>query len=108
MKHLGVDAFQGGVISFGVVLRTRGHSDYTYALGDIDPLAPWSLDMYQSLQNFARVSVKIQKGTLTLLINGKQVAQKSIDYAFKGSLRLFVGGDSIVEARSFRVEKGIS
>ena len=108
MKHLGVDAFQYGTISFGIVLRINGNSDYKFALGDIDPLAPWYPDIYKSLQNFAIVSVKIQKGTLTMLINGKQVAQKSIDFSFKGSLGLFAGGDSIVEARSFRVDKVIS
>ena len=52
-------------------------------------------------------SAVFQKGTVTLLINGKQVAQKSIDFPLKGSLGLFAGGDSIVEARSFRVDKVI-
>jgi hypothetical protein len=93
--------------SLGVVLK-NGNADYTFALGDINPLVPWYPDTYKSLQNFAIVSVKMQKGTVTLLINGKQVAQKSIDFPLKGSLGLFAGGDSIVEARSFRVDKVIS
>src|SRR5215472_3185575 len=33
MKHLGVDAFQYGTISFGIVLK-NGTADYTFALGD--------------------------------------------------------------------------
>ncbi|GCE16192.1 hypothetical protein KTT_60510 [Tengunoibacter tsumagoiensis] len=106
MKHLGVDAFQNGTISFGMMLK-NGDADHTFALGDIDPLVPWS-DTYNALLNFAVVSVKIQKGTVTLLINGKRVAQKSIDFPIKGSLGLFAGGDSIVEARSFRVDKVMS
>jgi hypothetical protein len=69
---------------------------------------PLSLDTYESLQDFALVSLKFQKGTITLLINGKQVAQKSIDFPLKGALGLFAGGDSIVEARSFRVDKVLS
>lgn len=104
MKHLGVDAFQYGTISFGMMLK-NGNADYTFALGDIDPLTPWSPDTYNALLDFAIVSVKIQKGTVTLPINGKQVAQKSIDFPLKGSLGLFAGGDSIVEVRSFRVDK---
>ena len=107
MKHLGVDAFQYGVISFGIVLK-NGKADYKFAIGDIDSLVPWDADTYNSFLNFAIVSVKIQEGTVTLLINGKQVAQKSIDFPLKGSLGLFAGGDSIVEARSFRVDKVIS
>jgi|SRR5450755_3049836 hypothetical protein len=107
MKHLGVDAFQYGTISFGIVLK-NGNADYKFALGEIDPLVPWYPDTYNSLLNFAIVSVKIQKGTVILLINGKQVAQKSIDFPLKGSLGLFAGGDSIVEARSFRVDKVLS
>jgi hypothetical protein len=108
MKHLGVDAFQGGIVSFGVVLRTGENSDYKVALGDIDPTAPWYPDVYQSLRDFAVVSVRVQKGILTLLINGKQVAQKRIDFPFVGSVGLFAGGDSIVEARSFRVDMVVS
>lgn len=107
MKHPGVDAFQYGTISFGIVLK-NGNADYKFALGDIDPLALWSSDLYNSFQNFAIVSVRIQKGTVTLFINGKQIAHKSIDFPLKGSLGLFAGGDSIVEARSFRVDKIIS
>jgi hypothetical protein len=107
MKNLGVDAFQYGTISFGVVLRINGNSDYKIALGDIDPLVSWNPDIYKPLQDFAIVSVRIQKGTVTMLINGKQVAQKSIDFTFKGTLGLFAGGDSIVEARIFRVDKVI-
>lgn len=103
MKHLGVDTLQYGITSFGIVLK-NGNADYMLTLGDIAPLAPWS-DTYNALQNFALVSVKIQKGTVTLLINGKQVAQKSSNFSLKGSLGLFAGGDSIVEARSFRVDK---
>ena len=108
MKHVGVDAFQYGVISFGIVLRTQENADYKFALGEVDPLVPWSSDIYNSLKGFAIVSVRMQQGTLTLLINGKQIAHKSIDFAFKGSLGLFAGGDSIVEARSFRVDKVVS
>jgi hypothetical protein len=108
MKHLGVDAFQYGTISFGIVLK-NGNADYKFALGDIDPFVPWYPDTYNSLLNFAIVSVKIQKGTVTLLINGKQVAQKSINFPLRGSSPgLFAGGDSIVEARSFRVDKVLS
>jgi hypothetical protein len=108
MKHLGVDAFQYGIISFGMVLK-NGTADYTFALGDIDPLTPWYPDTYHALQDFALVSMKLQKGSVTLLINGKQVAQKSIDFSLKGSsLGLFAEGDSIVEARSFRVDKVLS
>jgi hypothetical protein len=104
LKHLGVDAFQYATISFGMVLK-NGNAVHKFALGDIDPLTPWDTDIYNALQDFARVSVKLQKGTVTLLINGKQVAQKSIDFPLKGSLGLFADGDSIVEARSFRVDK---
>lgn len=108
MKHLGVDAFQYGIISFGIVLK-NGNADYKFALGDIDPLVSWNQDTYNSLLHFAIVSVKIQQGTVTLLINGKQVAQKSLDFPLAGSsLGLFAGGDSIVEARSFRVDKVLS
>lgn len=107
MKHLGVDAFQYGTISFGIVLK-NGNAVHKFALGDIDPLTPWDQDTYHALQDFAIVSVKLQKGTVTLLINGKQVAQKSLDFPLAGSsLGLFAGGDSIVEARSFRVDKVI-
>lgn len=106
MKSLGVDTFQYGVISFGIVLK-HGNINDKFALGDIDPLVPWSQDTYNSLLDFAIVSVKIQKGTVTLLINGKQVAQKSLDFPLKGFVGLFAGGDSVVEARSFRVDKVI-
>lgn len=108
LKHLGVDAFQYGVISFGIVLK-NGNTDHTFALGDVDPLVPWSPDTYHALLDFAIVSVNIQKGTVTLLINGKQVAHKRLDFPLRGSsLGLFAGGDSIVEARSFRVNKVLS
>ena len=108
MKHLGVDAFQYGIISFGIVLK-NGNAVHKFALGDIDPLTPWDQDTYNALQEFAIVSVKLQKGTVTLLINGKQVAQKSLDFPLVGSsLGLFADGDSIVEARSFRVDKVFS
>ncbi|HLG64771.1 MAG TPA: hypothetical protein VKY19_22715 [Ktedonosporobacter sp.] len=107
MKHLGVDAFQYGSVSFGIVLK-NGNADHAFALGDIDSLVPWPSETYNALLDFALVSVKIQKGTVTLLINGKKVAQKSIDFPIKGALGLFAGGDSIVEARSFRVDEVIS
>ncbi len=105
MKHLGVDAFQYGVISFGIVLK-NGNTDHTFALGDVDSLVPWSSDTYQALLDFAIVSVNIQKNTVTMLINGKQVAHKRLNFPLRGSsLGLFAGGDSIVEARSFRVDR---
>lgn len=108
LKHLGVDALQGGIISFGIVLK-HGNADYKFALGDIDPLVSWYPDTYNALRDFAIVSVKIQQGTVVLLLNDKQVAQKSIDFPLRGSsLGLFAGGDSIVEARSFRVDKVLS
>lgn len=108
LKHLGVDAFQYGTISFGIVLK-NGNAVHKFALGDINPLTPWNQDMYNTLQDFAIVSVKLQKGIVTLLINGQQVAQKSLDFSLAGSsLGLFAGGDSIVEARSFRVDKILS
>lgn len=107
MKHLGVDAFQYGTISFGIVLK-HGDADYQIDLGD-GSFVPWYPDTYNALLDFAVVSVKIQKGTVALLINGKQVAQKSLKFPLRGSsLGLFAGGDSIVEARSFRVDKVIS
>lgn len=107
MKHLGVDVFQYGVISFGIVLKNV-NTIYKFALGDVDPLVPWYPDVYQSLLNFAIVSLKIQKSTVILLINGKQFAHESINFPVKGSfLGLFAGGDSVVEARSFRVDKVI-
>lgn len=103
MKHLGVDAFQGGIISFGIVLK-NGNADYKIDLGDY-----WDPDTYNALLDFAVVSAKIQKGTITLLVNDKQVAQKNLDFPLAGSsLGLFAGGDSVVEARSFRVDKVIS
>ena len=104
LKHLGVDAFQYGTISFGIVLK-NGTAAHKFALGDIDPLTPWYPDTYNALQDFTLLSVKLQKGTVTLRINGKQVAQKRIDFPLKGFLGLFAEGDSIVEARSFRVDK---
>jgi hypothetical protein len=88
MKYLGVDAFQYGIISFGIVLK-NGNADYKFALGEIDPLAPWYPDTSTSLLNFAIVNVKLQRGTVTLLINGKQeeiVLQKACGTAVKSCL----------------------
>lgn len=104
MKHLGVDAFQNAVISLGIVLK-NGNDEHKFALGDVDPLTPWYPDTYDALQDFATVSVRLQHGVVTLLINGKQVAQKSSAFALQGTVGLFAEGDSIVEARSFRIDK---
>lgn len=116
MKNLGEDGFVNSAASFGIVLRRYGNTDYKIDLADDSsvPLSPdtyrvpLSPDTYHSLQDFALVSIKFQKGTVTLLINGKQVAQKSIDFPLKGTLGLFAEADSIVEARSFRVDKVFS
>jgi hypothetical protein len=87
MKTPGEDGFVNTTVSFGIVFGRNGNTDYKIDLGD-SSFVPWYPDVYHSLQDFALVSVKFQKGTLTLLINGKQVAQKSSDFPLIRSARI--------------------